>query len=205
MDVIHLAEDLRAEPVGPPPAAITPVVLLVGVSCLVLGLTVVAGLSGDALLVAPISLALLGVVLAIRRWDERRQLCAAADAWIAFGDAGSAGLSYGWRIDELTSRRERRLLARTVRSIVPEISPSRLPGASPLNRVALRPYRSELRAVADRLDNLDRPVSPAGILAVRRLLTGPESVLYARPANDDRPDRVGRELVAVLDGLEVRR
>jgi hypothetical protein len=100
--------------------------------------------------------------------------------------------------------RERLKLGRSVRGIVDALSPRRLPGASPLNRVALRPYRSELIALADRLDDLDRPVSAAGMRAVRRLLTEPDGVLYARPLPDEPSRDIARELGAVLDRLEVR-
>ena len=187
-----------------PRSPLLPLGLCVAGAAVVLGLGALAGLHLDPLLVAPISLALLGVVLAVRRWDERRHLRADADAWIERGYEQHVGSRYGWRIDELTSRRERRMLGCSVREIVPELSPRRLPGASPLNRVALRPYRAELIALADRLDDLDRPVSAAGMLAVRRLLTEPGSVLYARPLADESVPDIGRELGAVLDRLEVR-
>ena len=101
--------------------------------------------------------------------------------------------------------RERLKLGRSVRGIVDALSPRRLPGASPLNRVALRPYCAELIALADRLDDLERPVSAAGLIGVRQLLTAPDGVLYARPCADEPPHDIGRELVAVLDRLEVRR
>jgi hypothetical protein len=80
-----------------------------------------------------------------------------------------------------------------------------LPGASPLNRIAMRPFRSELIALADRLDDLERPVSGAGILDVHRLLTQPDSILYVRPSFDEQPRDIGAELGAILDGLEVCR
>ncbi len=169
-------------PVSAPRSPLLPLLLCVGGAVVVLGLGALSGLHLDPLLVAPISLALLGVVLAVRRWDERRHLRADADAWIERGYEHHMASRYGWRIDELTSRRERRMLGGSVREIVPELSPRRLPGASPLNRVALRPYRADLIALADRLDDLERPVSAAGMLGVRRLLTDPDSVLYAPTA-----------------------
>jgi hypothetical protein len=99
--------------------------------------------------------------------------------------------------------RERLKLGRSVRGIVDALSPRRLPGASPLNRVALRPFRAELIALADRLDDLERPVSAFGVVGVRRLLTDPDGVLYARSLPDEQPRDIGRELIAVLDGLEM--
>ena len=99
------------------------------------------------------------------------------------------------------NERERLGLGRSVRGIVKALSPRRLPGASPLNRVALRPYCAQLIALADRLDDLERPVSPTGMQAVRRLLTDPDGVLYARPFVGD----IGRELAAMVRRLEVDR
>ena len=168
------------------------------------GMGVAGGLEGSFLLVAPISLACLGFLLAVRRWAERDRVRAAADAWIVRGYENRAS-QYAWRIDELTSQRERRLLGRSVRRIVPELAAGRRPGASPLNRFALRPFRSELIVLADRLDDFERPVSAAGILGVHRLLTEPGSVLYSRPSFDKQPRDIGAELGAILDGLEVSR
>jgi hypothetical protein len=187
-----------------PSAPWVPAAACLAASAAVLGLGVAGGLAGDSLLVAPLSLALLGLVLVARRWEERRRACAAADAWIARGYENRAS-RYGWRIEELTSQRERRLLGRSVRRIVPELAAGRRPGASPLNRFALRPFRSELIALADRLDDLERPVSAAGILGVHRLLTEPGSALYSRPSFDKQPRDIGAELGAILDGLEVCR
>jgi len=61
-----------------------------------------------------------------------------------------------------------------------DLSPSLLPGASPLNRVAARPHAELLGELAERLAALDRPVTPQAILEVENLLTSPGSALYAR-------------------------
>jgi hypothetical protein len=187
-----------------PAAPWVPVALCAAAAAVLFGVGVAGGLDGSFLLVTPISVACLGVLLALRRWAERDRIRTAADAWIARGYESRAS-RYGWRIDELTSQRERRLLGRSVRRIVPELAAGRRPGASPLNRFALRPFRSELIALADRLDDFERPVSAAGILGVHRLLTEPGSVLYSRPSFDKQPRDIGAELGAILDGLEVSR
>ena len=96
------------------------------------------------------------------------------------------------------------MLACTVRDIVPELAARRRPTGSMLDRPALRPHRATLIAIADRLDDLARPVSAAGILAVHRLLTEPGSVLYAGSFLDERPRDAGAELGAALDCLEAR-
>jgi hypothetical protein len=140
----------------------------------------------------------------LRRFSERHRLRAAADAWIERRGDDRPASYYAWRIDELTSRKERRRLADSVREVLEALSPKRLPGASPLNRVALRPHGGELAAIAARLDDLERPVSASGVLAVRRLLTAPDSVLYARPQRGDAPRDPGRVLRIVRQRLEVR-
>ncbi len=127
-----------------------------------------------------------------RRWLERRRERRVADEWIAHGFASR----YTWRVGELTSDRERRLLARELRSVIAEVHGSRLPGPAPLRGGALRPHVEILEAVAARLAALETPVAPAGVLAVRELLTSPGSVLYA-PCDDCLP-----ELGAVLSRLE---
>jgi hypothetical protein len=203
MDLVQLVRVApRRHPV--PSAPWLPAGACLAAGTAVFGVGVAGGLAGRSLLVAPLSLVLLGLVLAALRWEERHRACAAADAWIVRGYENRAS-QYAWRIDELTSQRERRLLGRSVRRIVPELAAGRRPGASPLNRFALRPFRSELIALADRLDDFERPVSAAGILGVHRLLTEPGSVLYSRPSFDKQPRDIGAELGAILDGLEVSR
>jgi hypothetical protein len=203
MDLVQLVRVApRRHPA--PSAPWLPVAACLAAAGAVFGIGVAGGLAGRSLLVGPLSVVLLGFVLAARRWEERHRACAAADAWIARGYENRAS-RYGWRIDELTSQCERRLLGRSVRRIVPELAAGRRPGASPLSRFALRPFRSELIALADRLDDFERPVSAAGILGVHRLLTEPGSVLYSRPSFDKQPRDIGAELGAILDGLEVCR
>lgn len=203
MDVVHHAVQ-RDRPASLPPRPLTPLVACVAGAAALFGLEILSGLRGSSVLITPISLALLGVFLALNRWDDRRRLRASADQWIARGYENPKASRYGWRIDELTSARERKQLGRSVRGIVPALAAARMPGASPLNRATLRPYRAELIALANRLDELERPVSATGILAVWRLLTEPGSVLYTQPYFDERRRDIGAELATVLDSLEVR-
>lgn len=92
------------------------------------------------------------------------------------------------RAGELTSDRHRLKLAQAVERTERDLSPARLPGASPLNRVALRPHVDLLRELAARLRALDRPVSAPALLQVEDLLTSGESPFFARErAGDVRP------------------
>ena len=55
------------------------------------------------------------------------------------------------RSKQLTSPRHRAALARSVARTVKHLSPNRLPGATPLNRVAVRPYADLLLFIAEKL------------------------------------------------------
>jgi hypothetical protein len=138
-------------------------------------------------------MAAIGRARSPRRWLERRRERRVADEWIAHGFMAR----YSWRVGELTSIRERRLLARELASVVEEVCGTRLPGPTPLRAGALRPHVDLLRAIAALVAQLETPVSAAGVLAVRELLTSPGSVLYA-PCDDPRP-----ALGAVLARLEL--
>jgi hypothetical protein len=204
VEIIHLVH-AGARRNGTPAAPLPPALACIAAAAAALGIGLGAGLSGDALLVAPISLALLGVFLSARRWLDGRHRRTAADTCILRGLRSPARSTYAWRIEELTSARERRLLARSLRRLVSELSPNRLPGAIPLNRAAVRPHGARLLALAERLEALDRPVSPAGVLQVHRLLCEPDSSLYAPLADAaESPQRVGRELEVVENSLEPR-
>ena len=77
-----------------------------------------------------------------------------------------------WRAAELTRPRERRALARALRSLVRslDLPPRFLP--APVNRSALRRNRRAVESLAACLTAVDRTVSPRGILLVRELLQG---------------------------------
>jgi len=56
----------------------------------------------------------------------------------------------------------------------------RLPGASPLNRVAARPHAGLLLALAERLDDPGVDVARRALVHIRSLLTDSGGPLYAR-------------------------
>jgi hypothetical protein len=130
---------------------------------------------------------------------RRRRLRQEADRLLRAGVTPRPGsLLLATRAAELTSARERRLLARSLHAVLRELSGTTLPGPSPLNRAGIRPYASELAAIAVRLGDA-KPVSARGILLVRDLLTSPDSPLYAYDGADELPSRVD-DALAALDG-----
>jgi hypothetical protein len=93
---------------------------------------------------------------------------------------------------------KRRQLARSLDGVVRELrGPVRLPGASPLNRVGLRPYERELAALAARVGDLDRPVARRGLRLVNELVSHGGSPLYDRSHARDVPAAIATILAAL--------
>jgi hypothetical protein len=104
-----------------------------------------------------------------------------------------------WRSAELTAPRQRRMLARSLTSLIEEVDrPTPLP-ALPVNRKALRRHAALAAAVASRLARLERPVGPRGIVLVSDLLTN----VFASPLFGRKDERQVREaLESSLDALD---
>jgi hypothetical protein len=118
---------------------------------------------------------------ALQRYAELRQLRAAADRLIRRDDTRTQQSPFlGWRAEELTKPSRRRTLARSLRHIVRELDASALPGASPLNRRAARPYVDKLSELARLVEDPDVRVSARGVLLAESLLTDAASPLYDR-------------------------
>jgi hypothetical protein len=123
-----------------------------------------------------------------------------ADEWIRAGSETRPN-RFDWRIRQLTAPAERHLLARSVRRVVADLAPGEHPDIAP-NRAALRPHVDSLEKLAERLDEVERPVRAAGILAVRDLLTDPRSPLY-RTDGAENEQEAGESLRLALEALEV--
>jgi hypothetical protein len=101
--------------------------------------------------------------------------------------------SVAWRTAELTSSRERRMLARSLRGIVADVqAPVWGFSASPLNRRGLVSYVDEIEALADRIGDFEQPVAAAGIVLVRDLLSNGGSPLYTGGNVADLPNTLSR-------------
>lgn len=85
------------------------------------------------------------------------------------------------------------MLARSLRGIVADVqAPRWLFNASPLNRRGLVPYVREIQALADRVGDLEQPVTAAGIVLVRDLLSDGGSPLYTGGNVADLPHAISR-------------
>ena len=104
------------------------------------------------------------------------------------------------RYAEVVSSRKRKSLARSLEGVIRNVDPKRLPGASPLNRRGLWLYVPEIRTLATRVGDLERPVSRHGLLLVHNLLTDGGSPLYDRDRIEELPGTIRR----ILEALEAR-
>jgi hypothetical protein len=115
----------------------------------------------------------------MRGWEARRALRAArrrADDELAATRLPPPRLA--WRAAELVATTNRLALARSVTDVVHAADERLLPTASPVARGAVRDARPQLLDLAACLFDLDRAVSPRGILLVERLLTNGTGPLY---------------------------
>lgn len=108
-------------------------------------------------------------------------------------------LRHAWRAEELVEPKRRRELARSLRMVVKDADARYLPNAAPINRPGVRGAADELLELADRLEALDIPISPRGVLLLEQLLGDSSSPLYD-PA---RSDELQRSIRAAADGLEL--
>jgi hypothetical protein len=135
----------------------------------------------------------------VRGWEARRALRAArrrADAELLAARLPSPRLA--WRTEELVAEGSRVDLGRSLTDVVHSADGRLLPGASPLNRAAIRAMRAQLLELAARLCDLSRPVAPRGVLLVDRLLYDGAGALYGRAA----PNRLRAETEQALAALE---
>jgi hypothetical protein len=142
------------------------------------------------------------VLAPVRRLRARRELAGArriADAELIATALPSPRLA--WRTNELCSDEHRQAMAESIAQVVNASEARYLPGASPVNRVAAREQHELLLQIAAVLDDVQRRVSPRGVLLVERVLSESKSPLYLQgQANDLRT-----ALIGALEALEERR
>jgi hypothetical protein len=121
-----------------------------------------------------------------------------ADNWLSSATGVFVPPKYEWRAKELCSPEHRQQLAHTLRLIV-ESSFDRVVGRlRPLNLVAARQHHETVLALAVRLEELEVPVTPAGVLRVVSLLKDGASPLYGMTKCDE----LGDAIAAILGLLE---
>jgi hypothetical protein len=184
----------RQANVPSPLAAASP---LLALAVLALALDAAPTLPWEAGVAVALLFAAAALIRLTQKWIAVRRLRSIADRIIMRGgDRPTASPLVMWRTAELTSSRHRRLVAAKAARLARELDASTLPGAVPLNRSVVRPYRKELEALAAAL-NGSQPVSARGMLLVEQLMSSPASPLYDRAAADTLEPRLRRVLSAL--------
>lgn len=131
--------------------------------------------------VAVLSLGIFGVYGLVRTQRRVLRQRAAADDWLRSATGGFVPPRYAWRAEQLLAPRQRRMLARTL-WLIAEAARERPIGVR-LPR-AVRVHGKSVQALARALENLEAPVTPAGMLRVIDLITDAGSPLWATASDD---------------------
>jgi hypothetical protein len=141
---------------------------------------------------------LAAAVRAARCEHELRLLRQQADRALLRGIAPARRSALvAWRAGELTSGAHRLAVAASVNRLLRELDPSRLPGASPLNRVAARAQQDLIVRLRARLSDLGAPVEARGVLMCEWLLGDATSPLYDRGRAATLPQALTRTIAAL--------
>lgn len=177
-----------------PLAAASP---LLALAVIAIGLDAAPDLPWETGVAAASLFAAAAVVRLGQKWIAVRRLRSIADRIILRGgDRPTASPLVLWRTAELTSPRHRRSVAADAARLARDLDASTLPGAVPLNRAVVRPYRQELETLAATIDGR-QPISARGMLLAQQLLSSPASPLYDRGAAETLAPRLRRVLSAL--------
>jgi hypothetical protein len=141
---------------------------------------------------------LAAAVRVVRAEHELRELRRQADRALLRGiSPAHRSALVAWRAAELTRDDHRLGVADGLDRILRELDPAKLPGASPLNRVAARAHRDLLLQLRARLADLSAPVEARGVLTAEWLVGDVTSPLYDRSRADTLPRALTRTIAAL--------
>ena len=160
-----------------------------------------AGLAPDRwLLVAAASAAIFGVLQFVRAQRLLSKQRRVADAWLRSATGGFVPPAYSWRAEQLCSPRERRLLARTLRG-VGQMAFERPRGRrQPLYLPAVREHRESVDLLAETLERVEEPVTPAGMLRVVDLIVDGAGPLWGTTRDATLRDAISKTIAILATG-----
>jgi len=154
--------------------------------------------------VAAVSFGILGVYKLVRAQLALRRIRRAADDWLRSATGAFVPPVYAWRAEQLCSPRERRMLARTLRLIERSAYERAVGRYRPLHLPAVREHSESLELLADTLETVAEPVTPAGMLRVVDLVTDGAGPLWGPTKDVPLGDAIATTLAVLTRGREPR-
>jgi hypothetical protein len=139
----------------------------------------------------------LQMVLAPRQTVRERRR---ADDWLRSSSGVFVPEEYAQRAAELSSPEHRLMLAKTLRKIERSAGERAIGPTNILDLAAVREHRRALRSLVTLLEDDREPVTAAGMLRVRDLITQASSPLYGTT----RGLRLDAEIATAIDLLQPR-
>ena len=127
--------------------------------------------------VAAIAAGVFGFYSLVRSLRQVSAIREQADNWLRSATGGFVPEAHAWRAAQLRSPRQRRALARTLRAIE-ETSERPLALGRPRYLRAVRAHRESVELLVRALESVEEPVTPAGMLRVRELISEGASPLW---------------------------
>ena len=151
---------------------------------------------------AAVSVGILGVYELMRAYLVVHRMRRTADDWLRSATGGFVPPAYAWRAEQLTSPRERRMLAGTLRLIERSAYERGRGRYRPLHLPAVRENRESLELLADTLETVEEPVTPAGMLRVVDLVTDGAGPLWGATKDAPLGDAIATTLTVLTRGRD---
>jgi hypothetical protein len=153
--------------------------------------------------IAAIAAGIFGLYSLVRSLRQMSAIRQQADDWLRTATTGFVPKAHAWRAAQLRSPRQRRTLARTLRAIE-ETSGRPLALGRPRYLRAVRAHRESVELLVQALESVDEPVTPAGILRVRELISEGASPLWGTTNTAALDDAISKTLALLTRGQVAR-
>jgi hypothetical protein len=148
--------------------------------------------------IAAVALGIFGLYELGRAFWLLSRLRRTADDWLRSATGHFVPPAYAWRAAQLCSPRERRVLAKTLR-LIARRALERPVGRSQYLR-AVREHRESVQLLARTLERVQEPVTAAGMLQARELISNGASPLWGTTKDAALDDAISTTLAILTAG-----
>jgi hypothetical protein len=143
--------------------------------------------------------ALVGVAKALQALVVLSRERRVADDWLRSATGSFVPQRYAWRATQLRAACERLRLAKTLRLIERRSVERPRGGYGALRLPAVAENRGSVRLLAERLERIDQPVTPAGMLRVVDLITDGTGPLWNAPRSAELSETISSTLAVLFN------